>query len=189
MNIIALENFLNNDIKLTIGKIEKIKENFEFKHSIYNYNNCFSYPFILAKNLNLIGLNIKNEQQNNYNIGVFTGILSKELKPLILNENKNDINKINNKENEEEKNNENIYNRIKIIYKKEEENIQEYINIFGIEFVENNKNKCNIKINGDIIPLCSSIIKNIIKEDNFAIELIEYDIITDMSYMFSECES
>ena len=38
---------------------------------------------------------------------------------------------------------------IKVIYnidKKDEQNVQ-YINIFGAEFVENNKNKCKMIIN------------------------------------------
>ena len=59
--------------------------------------------------------------------------------------------------------------------------------IFGEEFVENNKNKLKLKIEGKIIDLCSKYIFNNYGEST--VEIIEKEPITNMKRMFYECEN
>ena len=80
-----------------------------------------------------------------------------------------------------------IYREIKIIYNIEtNENI---IRIFGSYFVNNNKEKCIIIYKDKIFPLKESFsIKDIDKEDKeLEILLLEFENITDRSYMFHNC--
>ena len=73
-------------------------------------------------------------------------------------------------------------------------NINYYDNetkLFGNNFVENNKYNCYLIIEGKKNDLCSSwkLDKNQRKKDTLQIVLIIMNPITDMSYMFSECNS
>ena len=79
----------------------------------------------------------------------------------------------------------------KLIYKIDNEN---KIKIFGDEFVVNNGNKCSIIYKDNIIPLSSYfLINDINKEDKinkkFEILLLEFEDISDRSYMFYDCKS
>ena len=64
--------------------------------------------------------------------------------------------------------------------------------IFGEKFVENNSDKCILVINDNEQNLCSEIstdIFNLEGNNNLKIKLIFKGDITDMSYMFSDCDS
>ena len=79
----------------------------------------------------------------------------------------------------------------KLIYKIDNKN---KIKIFGEEFVTNNSNKCLIIYKNKIIPLQSYFLfKDINIEDKknkkFEILLYELEVISDRSYMFSDCKS
>ena len=66
-----------------------------------------------------------------------------------------------------------------------------YITIFGEDFVKNNKNNCYLIINGKQRELCDYLYMNEIKIENnqLKIQLIEIKHITNMSWMFSNCSS
>ena len=64
------------------------------------------------------------------------------------------------------------------------------VNIFGETFVKNNKSKCAIIYQGQILPLTSKLNINIIHlsdHNSFTIILIEFESIDDKSYMFHNC--
>ena len=172
-----------NNIKLIDGKIIGLKDKkfFELSHwsGINKINNKFGIsPIVLIENLEVIGI----KTQNNSNIAIFSRYLFEKFEKFLkgkLNINNNEI--INDKKTEEKN-----LNIIKIIYKK---NKKEKIRIFGDEFVERNKKKCVIMVNGKQRELCTHINEDEFKEDKFNIELIEKETITDMSYMFSNCSS
>ena len=67
----------------------------------------------------------------------------------------------------------------------------DYIRIFGEDFVKNNRNNCYLIINGKKIKLCIDLNINEIKIENnqLKIKLIEIKHITNMSYMFWCCSS
>ena len=67
------------------------------------------------------------------------------------------------------------------------------IELFGLIFVNNNKNNCYLVINGEISELCQSLEFNSGYEYGsrqiLEIQLIEIKPITNMSYMFNNCNS
>ena len=64
------------------------------------------------------------------------------------------------------------------------------INIFGKEFIKNNKDKCDIYINDKLRELSHNINLNncLIENEILEIKLRLYENITDMSHMFSTCQ-
>ena len=103
----------------------------------------------------------------------------------------NIYNKMNNKDISEI--NKDIY-EINIIYeinKKNNffENDKDYINIFGSEFVKNNKNKCKMIIDNEEYEIKEKFnIKNY-NNNILKIKLKGINNITNMSYMFYKCET
>ena len=79
-----------------------------------------------------------------------------------------------------------INNEITIIYKTNK-NIKN--RIFGSNFVKNNKNKCTIIYKGDAYELSEEfdIREKVKKRDVLEIKLRGILNITDMSYIFSNC--
>jgi surface protein len=62
--------------------------------------------------------------------------------------------------------------------------------IFGLDFAKNNKDKCNLIIDGKIYPLQFKIKINKAKTERIlTIKLQEKEPITDMSFMFYNCKS
>ena len=80
-------------------------------------------------------------------------------------------------------------NQMAIIYKID--NNQDEIRLFGKYFVENNKNKCILLIDGQQIELCETLkLNNNQKNKNtLKVKLIENNNIISMNYMFSYCKS
>ena len=65
------------------------------------------------------------------------------------------------------------------------------IRLFGEKFVKNNINNCYLLIGNNKIKLSEYLVLNEkqLKKNKIKIKLIEKKKITDMSYMFSGCES
>jgi len=172
-------DIFNKNIEEIINKLKKVKENFEIYYNI-NKNIINNY---LIKNRNYEILQNINEIKNN-NIC-------------------EEINKINNDENINNKiiNIINIYNKmvnkdiseINIIYdiskkdknKEEEENT---INIFGGEFVKNNKNICKMIIDDEEYEIKEKLDITNYNKNILTVKLKGIDNITNMSYMFSCCK-
>jgi len=172
-------DIFNKNIDEIIIKLKKVKENIEI---YYNINNNIFNKYII-KNRNYEILQNINEINNNN--------IYKE------------INKINNDKDINNKiiNIINIYNKminkgiseINIIYdiNKRDKNIEsdDKINIFGGEFVKNNKNKCKMIIDDEEYEIkqkfnIKNYDKNILK-----IKLKGIDNITNMHCMFQSCSS
>ena len=75
---------------------------------------------------------------------------------------------------------------INIIYDIQKGN---YINIFGSEFVKNNKDICKIIIDKKESEITEKYKVKRKKNNKLKIILKEIDKVTDMSYMFSGCSS
>ena len=77
-------------------------------------------------------------------------------------------------------------NEIRMIYKYVR---YSEIRILGDKFIENNKNKCRLIINGKEKE-CKAIIsrEDIDYENMFEIKIIGLSNVHDMSYMFSDCQ-
>ena len=70
----------------------------------------------------------------------------------------------------------------------DEENYE--INLFGYEFVKNNKDKCLIIYNGEIFPLQPFFFLQDIEQNKILnIRLIIFEKIYDLSYLFYKCQS
>ena len=170
-------DIFNKNIEEIINKLKKVKENMEIYFKI---NNNIINNYIIEKNRNYEILQNINEINNNIY---------------------GEINKINNDENINNKiiNIVNIYNKmvnkdiseINIIYdiskKVKDIEEEETINIFGGEFVQNNKNICKIIIDDEEYDIKEKFdIKNY-KKNILKIKLKGIDNVINMSYMFSCC--
>ena len=90
-------------------------------------------------------------------------------------------NKSNYKENQK-------FNEMTVIYRLGD--FDSEIKLFGEKFVENNKKKCVLIIDGKEHELCENMDREdltCIKKNILKIKLKETETITDMSYMFSNC--
>ena len=83
---------------------------------------------------------------------------------------------------------------IKIIYEinnkdKEEEEEEQNINIFGAEFVKNNKNKCKMIIDNKEYEISEKYNIKYYNDNILEIKLKLIENVTDMSCMFNGCSS
>ena len=109
---------------------------------------------------------------------------SKEIKNIDIKENDNE--ELNKKAKDNKVMNNKASDEITLIYKKIDN--ENKIRIFGKEFVENNRNKCNIIYKGKNYKLEQYFeIPN--GEDTLEIKLVGLNDVTDISYMFSNCEA
>jgi len=78
---------------------------------------------------------------------------------------------------------------ISIIYNidKKDEEYNKYINIFGIVFVENNKDKCKMIIDNKEYEITDRYNIENFNNNELKIKLKEINNVTDMSYMFYCC--
>ena len=202
---------LTNQIQDIIKKLNQLLEDMNIyyeinKNILQNYEeNNINYQTL--KNINEFNINNKIYEKIK-NIISYTNIKDKiqDILDLYTNIEKNNIKTINEK-NKKFQNKETIgknddvtttygitpmgiegkLNKISIVYKVEKR--KENIKLFGIQFVENNKKKCHIIINGKKRELSEYFISNINEYEKLEVKLIETEPITNMSYMFSECKS
>ena len=199
-------------IKISYGVIKFINEkNFNIGHLCITYGGSSGGPLINLNNYKVIGVHKGGIVENKINVGTLINAPIKDF----YNNTKNikkEKEEIKMKKIENEKLNTLIeikeeINEITIIYannekqfKKSEDyskinfikKINEKISkdkIFGEKFVENNKNKCKMIINGKEEELCSFYKRENNNNDIFTIKLKGIKNINDISYMFCGCES
>ena len=163
-------NTIIKDIKMIINKLNLIKENiksfYELNYTIIHHYNERNVNYEVLKNIDTIANN------------------TKILDTLDLINNENDI-----------------YAKFKLIYDlyaemiyKNEINmiykvnkLNDNLKIFGNDFVQSNKSKCKMVINGKEHELKSQIsVKDTLK-DKIRVSLTNINKITDMSFIFYEC--
>ena len=175
---IYILNYLNaKEIKVSYGLLLDINEDYEINHKCSTGNGSSGAPILSLENNKLIGLHCGAPKSNmNYNKGTLI------LYPII------EYNKIKKNNSNNNMINPNKLNEIKIIYDIKN---KDKINLFGENFIKNNKGKCKIIIDNkeqDIIEELN-INDNLKKKDKLEIKIKEIKTITDISYMFKDCES
>jgi len=163
-----------------LGRILDIKDN-EIKYSVPTLPDSSGSPLIKRYNINLVigihygGDNEKYLRDNEfiYNYATSFDIIIKDIKYQLS------TNKINNNSIIEYR------NIINIIYHKQN-NDNDDNNIFGNEFVENNKDNIKLIINGNSSKL---IHKYNLKEGENKIQIIIINQLTNLENMFSGCRS
>ena len=203
-------------MKFSKGQIQSVNEdNYTIRHLCDSSEGSSGGPIINANDFKVIGIHKGGSKGKNYNLGTllkepiekfFEKIKkreklknknnkkskkeqTKEKNENIINYN-SDANILTNEINKEEIINEEI-NEISIQYKIDIIEYSKDIRIFGDKFVQNNKGKCIIILNGNEFELCSclNVNKNLLINNLFEIKLKVIKEIVDMSYMFYECSS
>ena len=215
---IVIIQYPKGKLSYSYGKIKEIyKDKYEFSHLANTNDGSSGSPILLKNSIQVIGIHRGGDINKTENYGVFIGpifdyfknftikkeswnkdIYNKKSVNTIENINEFDdyisttnnnkiggninINSLNNIENTQLKQMAIIYN----IDKKENS-----IKIFGEYFVKNNKNNCYLIINGKQRELCNYLSMDEIKIENnqLKIKLIENKNITNISHMFSACNS
>ena len=180
------------------NKIDKIKIIIKISEIIYNTYEKYNDNYIYSININNLLLNYcKNDYIKNV---VMKKVLKEQYDDIINiiyqkeNENKNIsfkrnekylkeiVNNINNK-NENNKGN----NKMTIIY---DTKFLDEVQLFGYDFIKNNKDKCYLIINDQQKELCQFIYEKDYKYKRFLeVLLIEKEKMVDMSNMFNNCSS
>ena len=186
----------NEQIYEIIKKLNKLKEDmnayYEIINNIYQSYDDKNINYQVHKNIREININ-NSIYEEIKNINEITNIKQKIQNILDLyisiNENNNGI-KNNSEEGEKEsdilsKNNELKLNKITIAYNCEKE---KKVKLFGIKFVENNKDNCYLLIDGEKKELCEYYQVLINEIRTLEIELIEIRPIINMQHMFDGCK-
>ena len=162
----------DNNIDISFGIFHVIENNYLYYY--YNGKESFicSTIFILNKNFKIIG--IQSDGSNSFSI--YKGLLIK----YFINDFYKDFTlyKVKDKKNE-----------MTIIYNIDKNNPK--INIFGEDFVKNNKDKCKMIIEGHKREIDTTLdtSKYLKDKDILSIKLIEYKTIHNMICLFADCSS
>ena len=149
--------YQNNEVSGSIGLINEIRDNKIINYYCRIEEGSSGSPILSLKSLKVIGMHFGHSQNIKLNSGLRIKYLLKE-----SNKFKNEIN---------------------LIYRT---NIEGEENIFGDEFVKNNKNNIELIINGnknDLIK-CYDLKRGVNK-----IKIIMKNKITNLEYMFYDCKS
>ena len=204
--IYIIHHSINNNQNFTMGEIISIKD-FGFEFSI-NPTNIFSgCPIILIENQKIIGIYENKFGENNF--GIFMGEILKKIEKINLDKNllmhKEESKIVNSSNNYSTINYQNSNSNSIAFYKNQESivpneimlkykiNNDKNIKIFGNEFVTNNKKNFKIFINNQEKEISEHLnIKNIMNLKNsnsLELELKQINPVTNLSYMFSECNN
>ena len=188
-------DIMNDNIKEICNMLNKVSEYMEILYKINNdiieNYNTKNRNYQILQNINRMNnRNMIYDINNIINENKFDGKIKyiSEIYYKMINTKDNDyeIDENNSTVTKKEKKEEEI-DEINIIYKKDKK--EDRIHIFGSKFVENNKDKCNIIYNDKEYALTEEFeIKNY-KKNEFEIKLKGIKKITNMSYMFCDCES
>ena len=165
------ENYINNTYKnqtvfmlqypneqseVSYGLISDIIDNKVIKHYCYSEEGSSGSPILSLNTFKVIGIHY-SQKNKSFNSGLFIKYIIDE-----FNRYKNEIN---------------------ILYKTDKES---EVNIFGKQFVQNNKNNIELVINGNKIDLIN---RYKLKKGENIIKIIIKNKITNLEYMFYNCES
>ena len=176
-----------DDIELSYGKIESIKENCNIIHKCFSNDISSGSPILLSTNNKVIGIHIDKKEDKAFlllfPITQFLNSLEKEISYSTEEKLINEI-KIENSSANEESNNIHIRNQMIIEYYLDNKNSSK--KIFSNIFVNNNKTKCIIKYENKIFDLTKEIEINSQNETfKIVLEEKENETVTDMSYMLN----
>ena len=171
-----------NELEVSPGVIKNITEgNRTIHHLCDSAGGSSGGPIIYKDNLRVIGIHKGGAVgAKNFNLGTLLREPIEKIKEE-LRMNKNNPNNINI---------ENIVDEITIEYKIDNiDNFQD-IQIFGEDFVKNNKNICKINVNGNDLELSNNldIKNNQLKNGKLEIKLKGIQKVTDMSHIFHNCK-
>jgi len=200
-NYLKNENIINNE--KNVNNLNKsINENkIKYEKNVNNLNKSINENKIkYEKNVNNLNKSInenKIKYENNikYVNNLNKSINENNIKYKLINENNvnninnlNNLNKLKNGKNITNEKNTNNLNNVKIKYKINKNN---KIKIFGDDFVKNNKNNCSFIFNGKEKELDTylKLDSNEISSNYIEITLKRAKNITNMSYIFSGCDS
>ena len=155
---IYIIHYPNEKLSVSYGLIKDIIDNKKINHYCNTEEGSSGSPILSLKTLKVIGIHYGSTQNINLNHGIFIKFAIDEFNKY----NKNEIN---------------------IIYKTDKEGIE---NIFGYQFVENNKNNIELKINGNKNELVKRY--KLEKGEN-NITIIIKNKITNLENMFYNCKS
>ena len=187
-NVIPNKDEVEIKIKDFKNKIDKMSKNIE---NIINMLNKVKNHMNLLYNINYDILNNYEIENRNYelfkNLIAINNIDFKNIDEIINNNDtfikfKNILNIYNQMITKDK-----VLNKMKMIYKV---GYLDEIRILHKDFVENNKDKCKLIINGNETNLSEFInIKNMNIKDKLEIILIETNTITNMYHMFRDCSN
>jgi surface protein len=190
-----------NEPSFSRGNIIRVEEGapFDIGHLCDSDHGSSGGPLINEMDYKVIGIHkgAPRESEYNYNLGTLLKDPINEFKNKIIKlDNESKINdnmkekKIEKAENEKNELIDDNEDEITIKYKIEDIEKSKNIRIFGDEFVKNNENICKIIINGNELPLTThkDVDKNQLNNGIFEIKLKGIKNITNMRYMFSDCE-
>ena len=194
-----------NNLKLSFGSIANIKKE-KIKHTCSTESGSSGSPILLLNNNKVIGIHIGSykEDTKNFNIGLFIKSFIDEIsenddlriKPTKFNkkfenqiQEKDNVIKEKYKKENPLKIKEKKYNEIKtnrMILKYDIKQNDKNVKIFGKKFVENNRKKCKIYVEGIVQELREIVSVNeyMRNKRHLTVELIEIETIIDMSYLF-----
>ena len=163
---IYILHYPNNELNVSYGLIKDIIDNKKIQHNCNTEKGSSGSPILSLKTFKVIGIHCGNYVNFELNYGSFIGYSIDE------------INKCNKYINDNK-----YKNEINIIYKTDKE-IEG--NIFGENFVKNNKNNIELIINENKNDLIS---KYKLKKGENNIKMIIKNKITNLEYMFDGCKS
>ena len=157
---ITIIQYPEGKLSYSYGIIKEKINNYEFSYKASTKEGSSGNPILLKGTTRVIGIHKGGDDKQNY--GDFIGPIFNYLLGI---------------------------NQMTLIYKVG--NNIDKIKLFGSQFVENNKDKCYLLIEDQQKELCEYLYLNEKQKEKNTLEikLIENKIITNMSYMFSNCSS
>jgi len=196
-------HYPNEELQVSYGLINDLFGNKTINHFCNTEDGSSGSPILSLKTFQVIGVHYGSSQNQNINInfGIFIKYVIDEFNNFYNNKsnnkenkkennnsdnnksiNKENIKEINNSGNNKSKNKE-YKNEINLIYKVDKEGEE---NIFGDQFVYNNKNNIELLINGSKKGL---IKRYKLKKGENNIKIIIKNKITNLECMFYDCKS
>ena len=190
---IAIIQYPKGKLNLSEGKIKSLTKatDCEFIHDASTDEGSSGSPIFIKGTTKVVGIHKGfieiNKKKENYGDFIWPILVYFQENNINVKEinNKNDFSLIQDNPLEDK------LNQMTITYEIQYDNSINSIRLFGEDFVKNNINNCYLLIYGKENKLCEKLILNQEQKnkDILEIKLIETNKITNMSYMFSECNS